>query len=127
MVTEELQLDPIPRYPAALQLGAGALGAGFAFVFACPALGIAMALIRPGEVPGWSLIVAALVGMVANAACVVAAFPLRLSQIVNAGMRGSVSGFATLLAVGVLLVARPAAWVALSERSPRRWRSAGRG
>jgi hypothetical protein len=31
----------VSRYPAALQLGAGTLGAGFAFAFACPALGVA--------------------------------------------------------------------------------------
>jgi len=150
MVSDELRADPVSRYPAALQLGAGALGAGFAFVFACPALGvaslgaladseryartseafglrwaslglaafaiaaIAMALIAPGEVPGWSLIVAALVGMLANAASVIAAFPLRLSQLVDAGRGGSPSGFAALFAVGLLLVARPAAWVCVA-------------
>lgn len=150
MVSDELQAEPVSRYPAALQLGAGALGAGFAFVFACPALGvaslgaladseryarssaafglrwasfsvaaiaiagIAVALIEPGEVPGWSLIVAALFGMLASAASVIAAFPLRLSQFVDAGRGGSASGFAALFAVGLLLVVRPAAWVCIA-------------
>lgn len=38
-------IDPlggsVSRYPAALQLGAGAFGAGVAFVLACPAMGVA--------------------------------------------------------------------------------------
>jgi uncharacterized membrane protein len=138
------------RYPAALQLGAGALGTGFALVLACPALGVAslgalvdgeryarnsdanglrrtsmaiaalalgaivVALIHPVAVPGWALIFAALVGMLANAACVMAAFPLRLSQLADAGKSVSMSGFGALLGVGVLLVARPAAWVCIA-------------
>jgi hypothetical protein len=140
----------VSRYPAALQLGAGTLGAGFALVFACPALGvaslgaladseryartsdapslrwgalavavlavtsIALAVISPAEVPGWSLIVAALVGAVANAACVLAVFPLRVSQIADVRRSASASGFAALFAVGVVLVARPAAWVCIA-------------
>jgi len=146
-VFDELQSDSPVRAPAALQLGAGALGAGVAFAFACPALGvaslgalvdgeryartgaapglrwmsiaiaalalaaIAAALIAPSEVSGWMLIVAALAGMLANAACVMAAFPLRLSQLAEAGRGASASGFAALFAVGALLVVRPAAWV----------------
>jgi len=140
----------VSRYPAALQLSAGTLGAGFAVAFACPALGVAslgaladseryartidapglrwtalgvaalaisavaIALNSPAEVPGWSLIVAALVGALANAACVLAVFPLRVSQIADAGGNASASGFAALFAVGVLLVARPAAWVCIA-------------
>lgn len=138
------------RYPAALQLGAGTVGAGLALVFACPALGvaslgaladseryartgdapglrwaafavavlavssIAIAVIAPAEVPGWSLIVAALVGALANAACVLAVFPLRVSQVADAGRSASASGFAALFAVGVVLVARPAVWVCIA-------------
>jgi hypothetical protein len=138
------------RYPAALQLGAGTLGAGLALAFACPALGvaslgaladseryaktsdapglrwaafavavlavsaIALAVIAPAEVPGWSLIVAALVGVSANAACVLAVFPLRVSQIMDTGTSASGSGFAALFAVGVLLLVRPAAWVCIA-------------
>jgi len=140
----------VSRYPAALQLGAGTVGAGLAFAFACPALGvaslgaladsaryartsdapglrwaalavatlaisaIAIAVMAPAEVPGWSLIVAALVGALANAACVLAVFPLRVSQIADAGGRASASGFAALFAVGVVLVARPAVWVCIA-------------
>ncbi|KPK08731.1 MAG: hypothetical protein AMJ64_02690 [Betaproteobacteria bacterium SG8_39] len=150
MVSEELQPIPVSRYPAALQLTAGALGAGFALAFACPALGvaslgaladgerfakggeartlrwaslaiatlasvaIAVALIAPVAVPGWVLIVVALVGILANAACVVAAFPLRLSQLADAGRGASASGFAALFGVGVLLLARPAGWVCIA-------------
>ncbi|MDX1375905.1 MAG: hypothetical protein R3357_10105, partial [Burkholderiales bacterium] len=138
MITEELQPAPVSRYPAALQLGAGALGTGVAFAFACPVLGvaslgaladsehyartsdagalrwasravavvaiaaIAVALIAPAEVPRWSLLAFALIGMLVNAACVMAAFPLRLSQLAAAGRGASASGFAALFAVGVL-------------------------
>jgi hypothetical protein len=150
------------RYPAALQLGAGTVGAGLALVFACPALGvaslgaladseryartsgarglrwaafavaalaisaIAIAVIAPAEVPGWSLIVAALVGGFANAACVLAVFPLRVSQVADAGRSASASGFAALFAVGVVLSRGPPCGSAL--RGPLRslWPSPGR-
>jgi len=150
MNSEELLAGPISRYPAALQLGAGALGAGLAFVFACPAIGvaslgaladgeryarssdalglrwaslafaalaiaaIALALIAPDKVPAWGVIIVALLGMIVNAVCVVAAFPLRLSQLADAGRGASGSGFAVLLAIGLLLVVRPATWVCIA-------------
>jgi hypothetical protein len=150
MVTDELQLEPVSRYPARLQLAAGALGTSVAFAFACPVLGvaslgaladseryarisearglrwasclvallasgaIAFALIAPAEVPRWSLLVFALIGMLVNAACVLAAFPLRLSQLADVGRGASASGYAALFAVGLLFVARPAAWICLA-------------
>jgi hypothetical protein len=150
MISEGLQLEPLSRHPARLQLAAGALGTGVAFVFACPALGvaslgaladseryarfsdarglrwasrmvallaigaIAFALFAPAEVPRWSLLVFALIGMLLNAACVMAAFPLRLSQLADVGRGTSASGFAALFAVGLLFVARPAAWICLA-------------
>ena len=75
---------------------------------------IAVALIAPAEVPRWSLLVFALIGMLVNAACVMAAFPLRLSQLVDAGRGASASGFGALFAVGLLFVVRPAAWICLA-------------
>lgn len=74
---------------------------------------VVFALIAPAEVPRWSLLIFALIGMLVNAACVMAAFPLRLSQLVDAGRGSSASGFAALFAVGVLFVVRPAAWICL--------------
>lgn len=150
MDSVELHTGPISRYPAALQLSAGALGTGLAFVFACPAIGvaslgaladseryarssealglrwaslavaaltiaaIALALIEPDNVPGWGVIVAGMLGLIVNALCVVAAFPLRLSQLADAGSGTSRSGFAVLIAIGLLLVIRPAAWVCVA-------------
>ncbi|MGW8271070.1 MAG: hypothetical protein ACWGNS_11490 [Burkholderiales bacterium] len=150
MVTEEPATERVSPYPAALQLGTGALGAGIAFVLACPALGVASlgaladgeryartgdaralrwisvgvallataavatALITPSEVPRWSLIAFALVGIVVNALCVMAAFPHRLSQLVQAGRGASASGFAALLGVGLLFVVSPAGWICLA-------------
>lgn len=142
--------DRVSPYPAALQLGTGALGAGIAFVLACPALGVASlgaladgeryartsdaralrwisvgvallataavasALITPSEVPRWSLIAFALLGIVVNGLCVMAAFPHRLSQLVQAGRGASTNGFAALFGVGLLFVLRPAGWICLA-------------
>jgi len=150
VVSDDLQLEPVSRHPARLQLAAGALGTGVAFAFACPVLGvaslgaladseryarisdarglrwasravallafgaIAAALLAPAEVPRWSLLVFALIGMLVNAACVLAAFPLRLSQLADVGRGTSASGYAALFAVGLLFVARPAAWICLA-------------
>jgi len=150
MVPDAPVTDRVSRYPAALQLGTGALGAGIAFVLACPALGvaslgalvdseryartsdalglrwvsvgaallataaIATALIAPTEVPRWSLIAFALVGIVVNGLCVMAAFPHRLSQLAHAGRGTSASGFAALFGVGLLFVVRPAGWICLA-------------
>jgi hypothetical protein len=144
------QAERVSRYPAALQLGTGALGAGMAFVLGCPAMGVASlgalvdgeryartsdalgmrwaslgiaafavaaittALLAPAEVPRWSLIAFALVGITANALCVMAAFPHRVSQLTQAGRGASLSGFAALLGVGLLFIVRPAGWICLA-------------
>jgi hypothetical protein len=149
-MVNDLHADRVSRYPAALQLGTGALGAGMAFVLACPAMGVASlgalvdgeryartsdalgmrwaslgvaafalaaivtALLAPAEVPRWSLIAFALLGLVMNAVCVIAAFPHRLSQLTQAGRGASASGFAALLGVGLLFVVRPAGWICLA-------------
>ena len=150
MVPDAPLADRVSRYPAALQLGTGALGAGIAFALACPALGVASlgaladgeryartgdaralrwtsvgvavlavaaivtALLAPSEVPRWSLIAFALVGIVVNGLCVMAAFPHRLSQLADAGRAASASGFAALFGVGLLFVVRPAGWICLA-------------
>jgi len=149
-MTDDLHADRVSRYPAALQLGTGALGAGMAFVLACPAMGVASlgalvdgeryastsdaigmrwaslavaafavaaivtALLAPAQVPRWSLIAFALLGLAMNAVCVLAAFPHRLSQLTRTGRDASTSGFAALLGVGVLFVVRPAGWICLA-------------
>lgn len=149
MIPDAPMADRVSNYPAALQLGTGALGAGIAYVLACPALGVASlgaladgeryartsdapalrwvsvvvavlataaivtALLSPAEIPRWSLIAFALVGIVVNGLCVIAAFPHRLSQLAQAGRGSSVSGFAALFGVGLAFVVRPAGWICL--------------
>jgi len=75
---------------------------------------VLLALAEPRAVPGWLLIVFALLGILASAASSLAAFPQRLSALGPGAAAVPGADRAFLLGAGALLLMRPAGWVCLA-------------
>ena len=107
----------------------GAFGAVAVFATAS----VAYTFHVPHGVSAWPMLAFALLGLVANAASVFAAFPERLSALHPFGVRASSAGYVVLAGAGAIALLRPERWICvaavlaaglalLAERLPERWR-----
>ena len=78
------------------------------------AVSVAYASFVPHTVSGWPMLGFALLGFVANAASVLAAFPERLSALHPLGVRASSAGNAILAGAGAVALVRPQGWVCVA-------------
>lgn len=83
----------------------------FAAVAVLAAFSVAHPFLVPHAVIAWPMLAFALLGLLANAASVFAAFPERLSALHPLGVRMSSSGYAVLAGSGAIALARPEVWI----------------
>ena len=86
----------------------------FTAVAVLAAVSVAYPFLVPHTVSGWPMLGFALVGLAANAACVLAAFPERLSALHPLGVRASSAGYAILAGAGAIALVRPQGWVCVA-------------
>ncbi|MEW6688031.1 MAG: hypothetical protein AB1452_02960, partial [Pseudomonadota bacterium] len=100
------------RYAGA---SAGALWRGaFAVLALFAAASIAYPFVTPHAVSGWPMLAFALLGLLANAASVLAAFPERLSGRHPFSVRASSAGYAMLAGAGAAGLLRPEGWICVA-------------
>lgn len=75
---------------------------------------IAYPFFVPHTVLAWPMLAYALLGLVANAGSVLAAFPHRLSAFHPFGMRASSAGYTILAGAGAIALLRPGSWVCIA-------------
>ncbi len=95
------------RYAA----GAATLWRGvFAAVATLAAASVAYPFFVAHDVSGWPMLAFALLGLVVNLACVLAAVPQRLSGLHPLGVRASSAGYSILAGAGAAALLRPGGW-----------------
>ena len=75
---------------------------------------VAYPFLVPHTVLAWPMLAFALLGLLANTASVLAAFPQRLSALHPWRMRASSAGYAMLAAWGAIALLRPAGWICVA-------------
>lgn len=107
--------------------------AAFIAVVVLATISVAYPFLVPHTVSGWPMLAFALLGLAANAASVLAAFPERLSALHPLGLRASSAGYAMLAGAGAIALLRPERWICIAavlaagvalatEWLPGRWR-----
>jgi hypothetical protein len=86
----------------------------FAAVAALAAASIAYPFMVPHAVSGWPMLAFALLGLLANAASVIAAVPERLSALHPFAVRASSAGYAMLAGSGAIALLRPEGWICIA-------------
>ena len=86
----------------------------FVAVASLAAASVAYPFLVAHTVSGWPMLAFALLGLLANAASVLAAFPARLSELHPYSVRGSSAGYAMLAGSGVIALLRPEGWICVA-------------
>lgn len=88
--------------------------AAFGAVAVLTFVSLAYPFFVPHTVFAWPMLAFAVLGLVANVASVLAAFPERLSAFHPFGMRASSAGYAILAGAGAIALLRPEGWLCIA-------------